>query len=103
MASTILYEIFDDDGTMGFIETDCPLEILNNLIAIHILEVTKYNLNALVVHINQIGYKAGVRKEIGIDLGDEFYLKQYEYAKEREIIYEKIAKEEGKKEKENDD
>ena len=88
-----VYEIFNDNGEIGYIATDCPYEIVINYIAIHILEVYNYDLQGLIKHINQAGYHCGPQSIEHIDLMDEVFVSSYIYALAQEKEFEKIANE----------
>jgi len=88
-----VYEIFNDNGEIGYIATDCPYEILINYIAIHILEVCNYNLRGLIKHINQAGYHCGPQDVVHIDLDDELFISSFIFALAQEKEFEKIANE----------
>ena len=88
-----IYEIFNGNGEIDYIATDCPYEILINYIAIHILEVHNYDLRGLIKHINQVGYHCGPQGVEHIDLDDEHFISSFIFALAQEKEFEEIAHE----------
>lgn len=97
MSAVETYEIYKESGSIGYLMTNCPAQILDTYICIHILEIHEYNLKPLVKHLNKLGWYAVERHIQYIDLSDDFYIENYIYALARKnqmkvMINERISR-----------